>query len=89
MSDIKLLRTTAVAVTYTGTTPITVDPPLAGSAGLTKSKATTVDKTSSAYQFSANNQVIGSVWNHDDMDKVEIAGGLQVGGTTPFKVKVR
>ncbi|KAK7459645.1 hypothetical protein VKT23_009627 [Stygiomarasmius scandens] len=77
-----------VTLKYGGNTNLTIDPAIASTSTITKDQTITIPKNDSKYEFSANGSVVASIWNRDDVDKVEITGGNKVAGTSPFTVTV-
>lgn len=91
MADIirksNIVPETGVSFVYGGTTPITVDPPIAGTSTVTKDAKTYVP-AGNAYQFSTSGAVIATI-NHDSqVNQVTVRGGTTAAGTTPFTVTV-
>ncbi|KAJ7154884.1 hypothetical protein C8R43DRAFT_1235158 [Mycena crocata] len=78
-----------VSITYGGNTTLTVSPALAsGATTVKKGDTITLGKSGGTVTFSVNNARIAAVWNHDDMELVEIWGGSKVNGTSPFDITV-
>ncbi|KAJ7124483.1 hypothetical protein C8R44DRAFT_917224 [Mycena epipterygia] len=81
--------TTGVLVSYGGNTPLTISPAIKQVSTLQKNGTIQILKSDEKNQFLANGSEIASVFNHKDSDKVEIVGGNNVSGTTPFTVTVK
>ncbi|KAJ7667277.1 hypothetical protein B0H17DRAFT_1333755 [Mycena rosella] len=91
MSGTTFLATPSnVSIFYNGNTTITVSPSLGDVSRIPKGTTFTIPKTGFAYKFTGDGQdtPIASVWNHDDTDLVEISGGIQYAGTSPFEITV-
>ncbi|KAJ7667276.1 hypothetical protein B0H17DRAFT_1210355 [Mycena rosella] len=85
----KLLATpTNVSVTYSGSKTLTISPALDGVTHIQTDSTFNLAKTLVPYTFSVTNRQIASVWNHADMDLVEIFGGTTVSGTSTLDITV-
>ena len=67
---------------------MTISPSISGTSILKKDDKIIIPKSSKTYYFKVGSSTIASVWNHSDVDKVEVSGGNKAAGTDPFTVTV-
>ncbi|KAJ7244900.1 hypothetical protein C8J57DRAFT_1524705 [Mycena rebaudengoi] len=84
------IQVDTVTLEYKGSSPLTISPPIGGTLkALNKGDIISIPTNDEAYAFKADGNTIASIYNHDDVNKVEITGGNTVPATSPFIVTVK
>ncbi|KAK6984884.1 hypothetical protein R3P38DRAFT_2806261 [Favolaschia claudopus] len=78
-----------VVVKYTGNTTLTINPEIASVSTMKTGDSIQILKSPEGNKFIAFGITVATVWNHDDMDKIEVISGGTVGGTSPFEITVQ